>query len=129
MNIFFDVDFTLIDNSNQLRPGVHELLRRLVEDGHRVFFWSGLGKRWEVVRAFGLEDYVSDCFDKPLFAYERMLGPLGITPRPDYVVDDHPHLVAHFGGCVVSRYMVADDSDRDLWRVYDEIARYTARRR
>ena len=50
-------------------------------------------------------------FDKALYQYERMLGPLGIPVRPDFVVDDHPHLVHAFGGCVVRRCLKADDTN------------------
>jgi hypothetical protein len=108
---------------------VRELFARLKEDGHSVYLWSGIGVRWEVVDAFGLRDLVAGCFEKPLYAYERMLAPLGIRPRPDFVVDDHPHLVAHFGGCVVARYLSADEGDREMERVYEEVRRAAARSR
>jgi hypothetical protein len=52
-----------------------------------------------------------------------MLAPLGIAVRPDYVVDDHPHLVHHFGGLVVSRYLKQDLADTEMERVYAEISR------
>jgi hypothetical protein len=128
VNIFFDVDHTIIDSDNQLRPGVRELFERLVGDGHTVYLWSGIGKRTEIVDAHGLHELVAGCYDKPLYQYERMLGPLGIPARPDFVVDDHPHLVHAFGGCVVARYLTADPADREMERVYDEIARFAARR-
>ena len=104
MNVFFDVDHTIIDADDGLRPGVRELFARLRADGHRVYLWSGLGARWEVVERHELAELVSGCFPKPLYAYERMLAPLGIDVRPDFAVDDHPHLVHAFGGCVVAPY-------------------------
>lgn len=126
MNIFFDVDHTIIDSDNRLRPGVRELFERLQMDGHIVYLWSGIGVRTEIVEAYELGALVAACYDKPLYQYERMLAPLGIPVRPDFVVDDHPHLVHAFGGCVVSRYLAADPADREMERVYAEIGRAAA---
>jgi len=126
MNIFFDVDHTLIDLWDHLRPGVRELFARLHRDGHAIYLWSGLGKRWEIVERYRLRRFVTDCYDKPLYQYEQMLAPLGIDVRPDYVVDDHPHLVHHFGGLVVSRYLKEDLADREMERAYCEISRTAA---
>lgn len=123
MNIFFDVDHTLIDSDNGLRPGVVELFERLRADGHAISLWSGIGPRWEIVERYALENLIDGCYDKPLYQYERMLKPLGITAWPDFVVDDHPHLVHAFGGCVVARYLQPDPSDQELERVYTEITR------
>jgi phosphoglycolate phosphatase-like HAD superfamily hydrolase len=128
MHIFFDVDHTIIDSDNRLRPGVRELFERLQGDGHSVYLWSGIGVRTEIVEAYGLGALVVGCYDKPLYQYERMLAPLGIPVRPDFVVDDHPHLVHAFGGCVVSRYLAPDPADREMERVYAEIGRAAARR-
>ena len=129
MNIFFDVDHTIIDSDNRLRPGVRELLKRLQADGHALYLWSGIGVRREIVEAYGLESLISGCYEKPLYHYEAMLKPLGIEARPEFVVDDHPHLVQAFGGCVVSRYLRADPNDREMERVYGEVQRAAAHRR
>jgi hypothetical protein len=122
VNVFFDVDFTLIDSDGRLRPGVGECFATLRGEGHRIFLWSGLGPRWEVVRQHGLETWVEDCFVKPLYHHRRMLEPLGISIEPHFVVDDHPHLVDVFGGCVVGTYMRADPADREMWRVQEAVA-------
>lgn len=127
MNIFFDVDHTIIDTHDRLRPGVRELFQRLHADGHTLYLWSGNGRRWEIVDKFGLHDLVADCFEKPLYAYEQMLEPLGITVRPDFVVDDHPHLPHTFGGCSVGQYLTEDHADKEMERVYSEIVREVAR--
>jgi len=129
MNIFFDVDHTIIDADNRLRPGVRELFARLSAGGHAIYLWSGIGARWEVVDACGLGPWVAGCFDKPLYHYEAMLAPLGIPVRPDFVVDDHPHLVHAFGGAVVAPYRTADPSDAEMARVLGEVERAAARRR
>ena len=126
MNVFFDVDLTLIDGDGELRPGVVECFTELRRAGHRIFVWSGLGTRWEVVRQHRLEAWVEDCFIKPLYAHERMLEPLGISMAPEFVVDDYPHLVEIFGGMVVDPYRRVDPSDREMWRVLSAIASRTA---
>jgi hypothetical protein len=128
LNIFFDVDHTIIDSDNRLRPGVVELFERLNEAGHAVYLWSGIGRRFEVVQANRLQELVVDCFEKPLYQYERMLAPLGINVRPDFVVDDHPHLVYAFGGCVVARYLKRNDDDREMERVLKEVEAAARRR-
>jgi hypothetical protein len=122
LNVFFDVDFTLIDADGALRPGVTECFTELRRAGHRIFLWSGLGARWEVVRQHALEPWVEDCFIKPLYAHRRMLDPLGISMAPEFVVDDHPDLVQIFGGCVVGPYRRVDPDDREMWRVTSAVA-------
>jgi hypothetical protein len=128
MNIFFDVDHTIIDSDNRLRPGVRELFQRLHADGHALYLWSGIGERSEIVAANDLGEYVTACYEKPLYHYEAMLKPLGIECWPEFVVDDHPHLVHAFGGCVVRRYLMPDARDREMERVYQEVQRAVTRR-
>ena len=115
------MDHTIVDADHRLRPGVREVFERLRADGHDVYLWSGIGARWEIVRAHGLQHIVRGCYEKPLYQPERMLEPLGITIHPDFVVDDHPDLVAVFGGSVVSRYTTEDEADEEMARVLDEI--------
>lgn len=126
MNIFFDVDHTLIDSGNRLRPGVRELFERLTAEGHRLYLWSGIGERSEVVAQHDLGPYVAACYVKPLYQHRRMLGPLGIGINPDFTVDDHPDLPAVFGGVVVRSFLVYDPGDREMERVYAAIRERTA---
>jgi hypothetical protein len=128
VNVFFDVDQTIVDSDERLRPGVRGLFERLASDGHDVYLWSGIGPRWEIVHAHGLDGLVRGCFAKPLYHYDRMLEPLGITAHPDYVVDDHPHLVEAFGGCVVSAYTRGGAADSEMDRVSHDIDRVAATR-
>jgi hypothetical protein len=127
MHIFFDVDHTIIDSHDGLRPGVRELFVRLRDEGHTVSLWSGLGERWEIVAKHGLAGLVASCYMKPLLQYDLLLQAYGVPVRPDFVVDDHPHLVHHFGGCTVRRYLRPDPADTEMLRVYNEIAAMTAR--
>ena len=39
MNIFFDMDYTILSQDNSLRPGTREVFRKLVDDGHQVSVW------------------------------------------------------------------------------------------
>ena len=125
MNIFFDVDYTLIDDWNSsLRPHVREVFQRLVDDGHHIYLWSGVGLRWEVVDRHGLRDLVRDCFRKPLHNHENERIRLGVPMRPDYVIDDHSEVVSAFGGFVIRPYYNGNRDDNEMLRVYEDISRF-----
>lgn len=128
MNIFFDVDFTLITWNYRLRPHVREVFQRLRDDGHDVYLWSGVGKRWEVVEQFALHDLIVDCFEKPLWGHVARLPELGITVRPDFVVDDHEEPVLVFGGAVIQPPESPLDGDTEMLRIYETIQAFAARR-
>jgi hypothetical protein len=121
MNIFFDVDFTLITWDYRLRPHVKEVFAQLIADGHTLYLWSGVGKRWEVVEQFGLHEWITDCFDKPLYRHAARLTELGILVWPDFVVDDHNEPVAAFGGAVIQPPKAPLDADREMLRIYEAI--------
>ena len=118
MDIFFDVDYTILAVDGSLRPGTDETFRRLSSDGHRVFVWSGIGLRTDEVRRHGLEPYVADVFQKPLSDFEARLDSFGVSHRPDFVVDDYPEIVGVFGGVVVRPYYFPVDGDDEMLRVY-----------
>ena len=126
MNIFFDVDYTILDSEGEvLRPFVREVFQRLTADGHTVYLWSGMGPRWEVVRAFDLGPLVKDCFEKPLRNYDKEWPRLGVPFRPDFVVDDTPSVVSTFGGYAIpcfSPWNTPDDTE--MLRAYDAIRRF-----
>jgi SAM-dependent methyltransferase len=126
VNIFFDVDFTLITWDYRLRPHVREVFQRLKDDGHIVYLWSGVGKRWEVVEQHGLAEYVQDCFEKPLFRHAERLDELGVSVRPDFVIDDHEEPVAAFGGAVIRPPDAPLDADREMLRIYEAIRAFCA---
>ncbi len=128
MNIFFDCDYTLITWDGRLRPGVTENLKKLKEDGHTIYVWSGVGIRWLEVRRHGLEEYVTDCFHKPLFDYERRLKEFGVNPRPDIIIDDYLDITRAFGGIRITPYVYEKLDDRDMWKVYQIISSISANR-
>lgn len=127
VNIFFDVDHTLITWDVKLRPGVHEIFARLRDDGHTLYLWSGMGPRWEVVKRFDLHEHVVDCYWKPLYNHRERLAELGVPMVPDYVIDDHPEVVMAFTGTVISPPAMPLDWDREMWRVYDDICGHVER--
>ena len=121
MNVFFDVDDTLITWDYRLRPHVREVFTQLRADGHTIYLWSGMGRRWEVVERFGLHDLVADCFQKPLYNYVARLTELGVTVYPDFVIDDYEDPVQVFGGYRIPPPHAPLAEDRELLRVYDAI--------
>jgi FMN phosphatase YigB (HAD superfamily) len=124
MNIFFDVDDTLISWDVHLRPGVHEVMGKLRADGHRIYIWSGRGVRWEVVHRFNLRHFIENCYWKPLFDHEKRLSELGVPVVPDYTVDDHKEIIDVFGGTVVVPPERDMTHDREMWRTYDEFTEF-----
>ncbi len=121
LNIFFDVDNTIITWDVKLRPGVREVFEALRSDGHTVYLWSGMGPRWEVVRRFELHEHITDCFWKPLTDHHNRMKELGIPVWPDYVIDDHIEMLDAFTGSHVPEPKLPLDRDKEMWRVYDEI--------
>lgn len=121
MNLFFDVDFTLITWDYRLRPHVRAVFQRLKDDGHAVYIWSGMGERWEVIEEFGLGELIAGCFSKPLYDHVARLPELGVTVHPDFVIDDHAEPVEAFGGVVIRPPHTPLDEDREMLRIYEAI--------
>ena len=121
MNIFFDVDYTLITWDVKLRPGVREVFEQLRSEGHVIYLWSGVGPRWEIVRRFELHEHITDCFWKPLYDHHSRMVELGVTVFPDYVIDDHQEIVDAFVGTTIKEPAMPLHTDTELWRVYDTI--------
>lgn len=126
MNIFFDVDFTLVTWNYRLRPHVREVFARLTADGHQIYLWSGMGKRWEIVEEFALGEWVRDCFDKPLYDHVARLESLGVYVQPDYVIDDHEDPVRVFGGSLIAPAGAPLDADVEMLRIYEAICAHCA---
>ena len=126
LNIFFDVDNTIITWDVKLRPGVREVFEALRSDGHTVYLWSGMGPRWEVVRRFELHDHIAACFWKPLTDHHNRMKDLGIPVWPDYVIDDHIEIIQAFTGSHVPEPKLPLERDQEMWRVYNEIRAFAA---
>ena len=124
MNIFFDVDYTILGLDDSLRPGTRETFQRLIDDGHRIYIWSGMGLRWEAVRKHKLEEFVTDVYEKPTHHFEERLSELEVPLTPDFVIDDYPEVVAAFGGVWVPPYFFARNKDEQMERIYTIITEY-----
>ena len=128
MNIFFDVDYTIIGYMGDLRPFVREVFEQLKADGHTIYLWSGVGIRNEVVKQYQLQELISGCYMKPTWDYHNALTRLGIPVMPQFVVDDHLGVVNAFGGVCVRRYDGGpfDRDDREMQRVYQVVTEHVA---
>lgn len=128
MNIFFDVDDTLVTWDFRLRPHVREVFQRLRDDGHAIYVWSGRGKRWDVVLHYELKDLIVTCHEKPLEDFHDKLAELGVDVPPDFVIDDYYSVVHAFGGYYIAPPRNPFDKDREMWRVYDAVNRFLVER-
>jgi len=124
MNIFFDVDYTIISMDGRLRPHTDDVFRDLVNLGHYVYIWSGVGKRDKEVEKLGLKQYVSGVFVKPIIEFEIGLERFAVTPRPDFVIDDHKEIVEFFGGVHMMPYYFKDSDDIGMLNLYKAIIEY-----
>ena len=122
--VFFDVDQTIIDTRNGLRPGVKETFSRLKSQGYRIVLWSAAGPRWEVVREHGLQEWVSNCYRKPFPLESANLNRLRgwLRSRGAICVDDDSAVVDSFGGILVQPYWQADPDDTAMQRVAIDLA-------
>jgi hypothetical protein len=124
MNVFFDVDETIMGYDGSLRPHVTEVFQRLIDDGHRVYVWSGArtanSVRQGVVERHGLTAYVTDCFQKPIYDPRNAWTLGGISVEPEFCVDDRWETIEAFGGIVIKPY-IGRGPDNDMLRVYEAI--------
>ncbi len=127
MNIFFDVDQTILGMDNSLRPGVRETMAALTEMGHRVYVWSGMGIRRATVQRHGLENLVSGLYQKPLYDYLERLEELCVPMMPDFVADDDPQVVSAFGGLWVPPYYAQGEDDGAMARVLTAATEFAER--
>ncbi len=124
LNIFIDVDYTLIAANGSLRPNARELFLRLREAGHRPWVWSGMGIRREEMIRLGMDGCAAGYLVKPLDDYLKTLRRLEPEAWPDLIVDDHSEIVEAFGGITVRPYFFTDADDRELRRAADALLQY-----
>ena len=108
LNVFFDVDNTLIMWNGTLRAHVRDVFEALKEAGHEIYIWSGVGIReWDMKR-HNLHEFVTNYYVKPLEEHHAKLEGLGVPMIPDFVIDDHKAVVDAFGG-----YHIPDEAGPD----------------
>lgn len=119
LNVFFDVDHTLVMWDGRLRNHALEVFQHLHEAGHAIYVWSGVGiRKWDMQR-HGLHEYVTDYFVKPLWGYRDRLAEFNVHILPDFVIDDHKGVVDDLGGYHISESAGRDD--RELLKVLELI--------
>ncbi len=118
LKIFFDVDYTILAVDGSLRPGTRQTFERLVDDGHKVFIWSGVGLRNSDVERHELQDLVSGIYKKPIYDYVNGLELLKVPHWPDFVIDDYPEIVDTFGGVLAKPYFFRSASDDEMDHIY-----------
>jgi hypothetical protein len=133
VNVFFDIDNTIIGTiDGSVRPGTREVFEQLLERGHDIYIWSGMGVRTALIRKAGLEPFVTGVYQKPISHFEEGLVRYGVPVVPDFIVDDHPEIVDHFGGHCIPVYLQRGpgfygDADRELYVVPGLIDAHLAR--
>ena len=125
MNVFFDMDYTIFGGMDgSLRPGTLEVFEELVGLGHDLYIWSGVGVRWEEVRRAGLEPFIKGVYRKPLSEFSEGLERFAIPVVPDFVIDDYPGIVQHFGGYYIKEYISRDPNDDAMYSIRAQIDSY-----
>lgn len=126
MNIFFDVDSTILGIDGTLRPWTRQVFTELRDAGHQLFIWSGRGIRTSDLQYVGLTALVAGVYEKPVYDFTARLAQLGVPMVPDMVIDDAGGIVAHFGGLCVMPYATwhQDSNDDELLIVPEVVAFY-----
>ena len=126
MNIFFDVDGTIIESYGlRLRPLVREVFEQLRADGHVLYIWSGVGLRWLEIDRHDLRSLIETCYWKPRYDHHARLAELGVEVFPEFVIDDHADVVSAFSGVIVDAFDWYNARDREMERVYRAICART----
>jgi hypothetical protein len=124
VNVFFDVDYTILGFDGSLRPHTEQVFERLIALGHDVYIWSGVGVRWNEVRRAGLEPFVRGVYQKPLSDFDAGLARYEVPVVPDFVIDDYPGIVEHFGGLCIKPYVSRRWPDDELLAIPDLVERW-----
>ena len=125
LNIYFDCDYTILAMDGSLRPGSMEVFSNLIEDEHKVFIWSGVGLRTKDMERLNLMDLISGIFVKPIAEFDDGLDRFSVSPRPDFVIDDHREIVEFFGGVHIEPYYFRASEDGQMDDLYQCIADFS----
>jgi hypothetical protein len=114
MNVFFDVQGTLLTMEEVPRPRAREAFLMLKEAGHDLYLWSSGGAGYAATAAdlLGVADLVSGCFDK------RQEPDVPV----DFAVDDDASVVEAHGGHRIKPFD-GDARDEELLRVAESVGR------
>lgn len=120
MNVFFDVDLTIVGSFLDLRPHAKEVFGILKDEGHKVYLWSTGGKTYVeyVVLRCELEAYVDGCMNKNGTA----------DPFPDFCVDDLEEFVAQYGGYRIRPFVGFSEHDTEMLEALERIRTFALSR-
>lgn len=94
MIIVFDLDNTIVDEyGQQLRPGIINLLQRLINDNHQLFLWTNsTSQRAEMIsNEFGLKRYFKKWICREDYDKENKDGLKDIRKvKGKILIDDNP---------------------------------------
>ena len=127
LNVFFDVDYTILGIDGSLRPGTMDAFKSIKKQGHNIYIWSGVGVRTYEVSKHGLESLVCGVFRKPLENFNVEIKKIGIPVIPDFVIDDYPEIVAEFGGIHIKPYYYKSQPDDYMLQVPQVIFDYSSK--
>ena len=114
MNVFFDVQGTLLTMEEAPRPRAREAFLMLKDQGHDLYLWSsgGAGYAAKAAELLGVADLVSGCLDKR----QEPDVPVEFAVDDDEAVDEAQggYLIAAFDG---------DPWDEELLRAAEAVGR------
>jgi hypothetical protein len=112
LNVFFDVQGTLLTMEEVPRPRAREAFLMLKAAGHDLYLWSSGGAGYAATAAelLGVVDLVSGCLDK------RQEPDVPV----DFAVDDDPSVVEAHGGYRIKPFD-GDPSDEELLRAVEAL--------
>jgi hypothetical protein len=112
LNVFFDVQGTLLSMEEVLRPRAREAFLILKDSGHEVYLWSSGGAGYAAGAAdlLGVSDLVSGYFDK------RREPDVSV----DFAVDDDASVVEAHGGHRIKPFD-GDPLDEELLRAAEAV--------
>ena len=112
MNVFFDVQGTLMTMEEVPRPRAREAFLMLKEEGHDLYLWSsgGAGYAASAADLLGVKDLVSGCFGK------RQEPDVPV----DFAVDDDASVVEAHGGHRIKPFD-GDPYDEELLRAAEAL--------
>lgn len=114
MNVFFDVQGTLLTMEDVPRPRAREAFLMLKENGHDLYLWSSGGAGYAAATAelLGVADLVSGCFSKR--------SEPGVPV--DFAVDDDASVVEAHAGYRIEPFE-GDPCDEELLRAAEAVGR------
>ena len=112
MNVFFDVQGTLLTMEEVPRPRAREAFLTLTASGHDLYLWSSGGAGYAATAAdlLGVADLVSGCFGKRTEP--------GVPV--DFAVDDDASVVEAHGGYRIAPFD-GDPHDEELLRAAEAV--------